>query len=72
MAAYLARYEWQLFLAVPEQFYEPYSRYLSQQLILVGLLILTFPKIKCGTDSAASFGLTRCRGWHLPPPPPSC
>ena len=46
MIAYLARYEWQLFLEVPEQFYEPYSRYLSQQLILVGLLILTFSQNK--------------------------
>ncbi|MFO7680001.1 MAG: sugar transferase [Chloroflexota bacterium] len=42
VAAYLARYEWQWFLDVPEQFFEPYSRYLSQQLILNGLLILTF------------------------------
>ncbi len=46
MAAYLARYKWQLFLEVPEEFYEPYSRYLSQQLILNGLLILTFSQNK--------------------------
>ena len=44
--AYLARYEWQLFLEVPEEFYEPYSRYLSQQIILMGLLILTFSQNK--------------------------
>ena len=46
MVAYMARYEWQLFLTVPEEFYEPYSRYLSQQLILVGLLILAFSQNK--------------------------
>jgi exopolysaccharide biosynthesis polyprenyl glycosylphosphotransferase len=46
MVAYLARYQWQLFLAVPEQFYEPYSRYLSQQLILNGLLIATYSQSK--------------------------
>ncbi|MBE2220360.1 MAG: sugar transferase [Anaerolineae bacterium] len=44
--AYMARYEWQLILEVPEEFYEPYSRYLSQQLILMGLLILTFSQNK--------------------------
>ncbi len=44
--AYMARYEWQIFLKVPEEFYEPYSRYLSQQLILNGLLILTFSQNK--------------------------
>jgi exopolysaccharide biosynthesis polyprenyl glycosylphosphotransferase len=46
LVAYMARYEWQLFLEVPEEFYEPYSRYLSQQLILNGLLILTFSQNK--------------------------
>ena len=46
IVAYMARYEWQLFLKVPEEFYEPYSRYLSQQLILNGLLILTFSQNK--------------------------
>lgn len=46
LVAYLARYEWQLFLEVPEEFYEPYARYLSQQLILNGLLILTFSQNK--------------------------
>ena len=44
--AYMARYNWQLVLNVPEEFYEPYSRYLSQQLILNGLLIFTFSQNK--------------------------
>lgn len=44
--AYMVRYEWQLFLDVPAEFYEPYGRYLSQQLILNGLLILTFSQNK--------------------------
>jgi exopolysaccharide biosynthesis polyprenyl glycosylphosphotransferase len=46
LVAYMARYEWQIFLAVPEEFYEPYSRYFSQQIILNGLLILTFSQNK--------------------------
>jgi hypothetical protein len=30
--AYVVRYQWQWFLPVSEQFFEPYGRYLSQQL----------------------------------------
>jgi exopolysaccharide biosynthesis polyprenyl glycosylphosphotransferase len=46
LVAYMARYQWQIFLEVPEEFYEPYSRYVSQQIILNGLLILTFTQNK--------------------------
>ena len=42
LVAYIARYRWQWFLPVPQQFFEPYGRYLGQQLILNLLLILTF------------------------------
>lgn len=42
LVAYIARYRWQWFLPVPEQFFEPYGRYLGQQIILNLLLILTF------------------------------
>ncbi len=42
LVAYIARYHWQWFLPVPEQFFEPYGRYLGQQIILNSLLILTF------------------------------
>ena len=40
MLAYVARYVWQWFL--PVTFLEPYSRYVGQQLVLTGLLALTF------------------------------
>ncbi|MCB8986326.1 MAG: hypothetical protein H6661_01060 [Ardenticatenaceae bacterium] len=46
LAAYIARYRWQWFLPVPEQFFEPYGRYLGQQLILNCLLILTFSQLR--------------------------
>ncbi|MFN2140249.1 MAG: sugar transferase [Candidatus Promineifilaceae bacterium] len=42
--AYLARYEWQWLR--PVLFLEPYSAYLVQQLLLTGLLILTFHQHK--------------------------
>ena len=38
--AYVVRYVWQWFL--PVTFLEPYSRYVGQQLVLTGLLALTF------------------------------
>lgn len=38
--AYIARYDWQWFR--PVLFYEPYSDYLGQQLILTVILLLTF------------------------------
>jgi len=43
-AAYLARYRWQWLR--PIVFEEPYSGYLSQQLLLTGLLVLTFQQHK--------------------------
>ena len=42
--AYVARYEWQLLRPVVYQ--EPYGSYLGQQLLLTGLLILTFHQHK--------------------------
>ncbi len=42
--AYIARYEWQWFRPVVYQ--EPYSSYLGQQILLTGILILTFHQHK--------------------------
>ncbi len=42
LVAYIARYRWQWFLPVPQQFFEPYGRYLGQQIVLNVLLVLTF------------------------------
>ena len=42
--AYVARYEWQWFRPVVYQ--EPYSSYLGQQILLTGILILTFHQHK--------------------------
>ncbi|GAB4273208.1 MAG: sugar transferase [Candidatus Promineifilaceae bacterium] len=44
--AYVIRYQWQWFRPVPEAFYEPYGRYLGQQLLLNALLIITFSQGK--------------------------
>jgi exopolysaccharide biosynthesis polyprenyl glycosylphosphotransferase len=44
--AYVARYRWQWFMPVPEQFFEPYDIYLEQQIILNLLLILTFSQLR--------------------------
>jgi exopolysaccharide biosynthesis polyprenyl glycosylphosphotransferase len=46
LLAYVARYHFQWFLPVPEQFYEPYGRYLSQQIILNLLLVATFSQLR--------------------------
>ncbi|MEJ2750160.1 MAG: sugar transferase, partial [Anaerolineae bacterium] len=40
--AYVVRYRWQWFLPVEEQFFEPYGRYLSQQIAFNALMIFTF------------------------------
>jgi exopolysaccharide biosynthesis polyprenyl glycosylphosphotransferase len=44
--AYLARYRWQWFLPVPEQFAEPYDIYIEQQIVLNMLLIVTFSQLR--------------------------
>lgn len=44
--AYIVRYRWQWLLPVDEQFFEPYSRYFSQQLVLNILLISTFIQVR--------------------------
>lgn len=41
--AYLIRYEWQWLR--PVVFYEPYTAYLEQQLVLTGLLIFTYAQV---------------------------
>ena len=40
--AYAVRYRWQWFLPVDERFFEPYGRYISQQLVFNLLLVFTF------------------------------
>ncbi len=40
--AYVVRYVWQWFLPVEEQFFEPYGRYLSQQIAFNVLMLFTF------------------------------
>jgi exopolysaccharide biosynthesis polyprenyl glycosylphosphotransferase len=40
--AYIVRYRYQWLLPIDERFFEPYSRYYSQQLAFNGLLIFTF------------------------------
>ena len=44
--AYVVRYQWQWFLPVDERFFEPYGRYLSQQVVLNILLIITFTQVR--------------------------
>ncbi|MFQ5422334.1 MAG: hypothetical protein ACE5EY_18455, partial [Anaerolineae bacterium] len=44
--AYTARYQWQWLRPVEEIFFEPYSAYLEQQLLLNVLLIFTFSQSK--------------------------
>ena len=44
--AYVVRYQWQWFLPVSEQFFEPYGRYFSQQIVLNVLLIITFSQVR--------------------------
>ncbi len=44
--AYVVRYQWQWFLPVSEQFFEPYGRYFSQQVVLNVLLIITFVQVR--------------------------
>ena len=44
--AYVIRYQWQWLRPVPEAFFEPYHRYIGQQVVLVGLLIVTFAQSK--------------------------
>lgn len=44
--AYVIRYQWQWISPVPEQFFEPYHRYLGQQALLNILLIMTFSQAK--------------------------
>ena len=44
--AYAVRYEWQWLYIVPEEFYEPFSRYVGQQIVLNILLILTYSQSK--------------------------
>ena len=44
--AYVVRYKWQWFLPVSAQFFEPYGRYFSQQIVLNVLLIITFIQVR--------------------------
>ncbi len=44
--AYVIRYRWQWFLPVDERFFEPYGRYISQQIVLNILLIITFAQVR--------------------------
>ena len=44
--AYVVRYKWQWFLPVSAQFFEPYGRYFSQQVVLNVLLIITFIQVR--------------------------
>ena len=40
--AYVVRYRWQWLLPVDEQFFEPYTRYFSQQIAFNALMVFTF------------------------------
>ena len=40
--AYIVRYRWQWLLPVDEQFFEPYTRYFSQQIAFNALMVFTF------------------------------
>lgn len=42
LLAYVIRYQWQWLRPVSELFYEPYNRYIGQQIVLNVLLIVTF------------------------------
>ncbi|MFQ5399452.1 MAG: sugar transferase [Anaerolineae bacterium] len=55
--AYVVRYQWQWLLPVPELFYEPYFRYLGQQLVLNVLLVLTFSQGKVWRRRRGEFWL---------------
>ncbi|VAW38959.1 Undecaprenyl-phosphate galactosephosphotransferase [hydrothermal vent metagenome] len=44
--AYVIRYRWQWLLPVDERFFEPYSRYFSQQIVLNILLVITFLQMR--------------------------
>jgi exopolysaccharide biosynthesis polyprenyl glycosylphosphotransferase len=44
--AYIIRYQWEWLLPVDERFFEPYSSYLSQQIVLNILLIITFAQVR--------------------------
>lgn len=44
--AYVARYRWQWFMPVPEEFFEPYDIYIEQQIVLNLLLVLTFSQLR--------------------------
>jgi exopolysaccharide biosynthesis polyprenyl glycosylphosphotransferase len=53
--AYVVRYQWQWLLTVPDQFSEPYSRYLGQQTVLNILLVFTFSQSKVWTRRRGEF-----------------